>query len=56
MSILSGTVWIERKEFGFWLRIFGKGIAASNAKPLFSERNGYRKCVRIFGIKFELLK
>lgn len=42
-------------SFTFWLRIRGRGIAISNEPALFSERNGLRKCVRIFGIKFEWL-
>ena len=38
-----------------WLRIFGYGFSFGNEPALFSERYGYRKCVRIFGWRFELL-
>lgn len=42
-------------DFSFWLRIRGRGISISTGKALFSERNGYRKAFRIFGVKFEWL-
>ena len=43
------------KEFSIWVRVFGYGFGISNLPPLFSERYGYRKAVRIFGVKFEYL-
>ncbi len=34
---------------GFWVRVMGRGISIENkqkCRPLFSERNGYRRIVR----------
>ncbi|KKN72966.1 hypothetical protein LCGC14_0405200 [marine sediment metagenome] len=44
---------------GFWFRIFGKGLAIVNKKknpPLFSERNGIRKVLRVGNYGVEFLK
>jgi len=40
---------------GLWFRICGYGLAVSRDPTLFSERYGYRKIVRMFGWKVELL-
>lgn len=42
-------------DWGLWVRLWGYGFSISNSAPLFSERAGLRKVVRIKGIKFELL-
>jgi hypothetical protein len=42
--------------FIFWFRVFGYGLLVSTMTPLFSERYGYRKVIRIFGVKFEFLR
>ena len=44
--------WIY--EGGFWFRLFGRGLSISDHPPMFSERYGYRKVVRIgkWGIKY----
>jgi hypothetical protein len=52
-------VYCERKCF--WFRFFdGYGLFGKSQKikdfELFSERNGYRKFVKLFGWKFRLLK
>lgn len=42
-----------------WVRIFGKGIHWKDPlkhRLLFSERNGYRKSITIFGFRVSLLK
>ena len=41
--------------WGAWIRAYGYGISVSNLPPLFSERNGFRKTVRLFGVKVEWL-
>lgn len=51
MTMLCGHFW----RTGFWVRIFGFGLSISTDKPLFSERYGHRKCLRIYGVKFEYL-
>ncbi len=43
-------------QWCLWFRLFGYGFSISNTPPLFSERAGLRKVVRIKGVKFELLK
>ncbi len=43
---------------GFWIRFFGRGFSVVNKikhPPLFSERNGYRKVLRIGKYGFEYL-
>ncbi len=32
---------------GFWFRLFGYGLHFTNAEPLFSERNGYEKRLKL---------
>lgn len=39
-----------------WFRLRGYGVSIHNDRPLFSERNGHRKTVRIFGVAFQWLK
>jgi hypothetical protein len=55
MKFIAGTGFRQGKDWGFWFRIFGYGLAVSTLQPLFSERNGYRRTFRIFGIKIEAL-
>jgi len=51
MKIFSGTYY----KTGFWFRVLGYGLSVSTDPPLFSERNGLKKVVRVFGVKIELL-
>jgi hypothetical protein len=39
--------WKDEHSIGFWIRIFGKGIHVSTLPLNFSERNGYRKFLKI---------
>jgi len=55
MNLLSGSAFKMGKHLGFWFRICGYGLAVSTMTPMFSERNGYRRTVRIFGVKLEAL-
>lgn len=32
---------------GFWFRVYGYGLVVSNARPYFSERNGFVRVLRI---------
>lgn len=41
---------------GFWFRVFGYGLSVSNTPPLFSERLGCTKVLRIFGVGVKVLK
>lgn len=52
----SSTAWRDGKEWGAWFRVFGYGICLSTSPLLFSERNGYTKVWRVFGVKIKLLK
>lgn len=56
MKPLCGDAFKQGKNWGFWFRVFGYGVAVSTMKPMFSERVGARKTVRIFGVKLEWLK
>lgn len=56
MKIFSGAKFKLGKDWGFWFRIFGYGIAVSTLKPVFSERNGYTKIIKIGRVKIKLLK
>lgn len=62
MSILGGTVhpytachfW----RWGFWFRVLGYGLTVvqtSQYPPLFSERHGYRKFLRVGGFRIGVL-
>lgn len=48
--------WRIEKHWGFWIRAFGWHIAVSTMEPLFSERNGYRKCYMFGRIKVRVNK
>lgn len=52
---LSGAAWKRSDSWGFWFRIFGRGLYVTNSAPLFSERYGYTKSFRVFGVKIEYL-
>jgi hypothetical protein len=54
-SFFSCASFRTSNQWGFWFRVFGYGLAINNTKPFFSERFGYRKVLRIFGIKIEVL-
>lgn len=44
---------------GFWFRIFGYGLSIVNRRihpPPFSERNGFRKPLKLCGYAINLLK
>lgn len=56
MKFIAGHYWGQGDHWGFWFRILGYGMACSTMQPLFSERNGYKKCFCIFGVKFTILK
>lgn len=54
----SALSWYKH-EHGFWFRVYGYGLCVQSRKdyrPLFSERNGYRKALYVFGLRFEVLK
>lgn len=51
---MKGTGYHLTRGF-FWFRIFGYGLCITTNAPTFSERNGYEKSVRVFGVKFEVL-
>lgn len=50
-KIIKSTVFCHHIWPGiFWFRIFGKGLHFKNVNThplLFSERNGYSKCLRV---------
>lgn len=46
---------MPKGEWGFWFRIFGRGLHITNAAPVFSERYGYTKTIRVFGVKIKYL-
>lgn len=52
---ISGASWKRTDSWGFWFRVFGRGLFVTNSEPLFSERYGYTKSFRIFGVKIEYL-
>lgn len=40
-----------------WFRFFGRGFSLFSYAPLFSERNGYQKVIKLgFGWRFKVLK
>lgn len=42
---------------GFWFRIFGYGLSFSNSQLTFSERNGYKKFLKLpCGFRCNILK
>lgn len=43
-------------KFCLWVRIFGYGFCISRMQPLFSERYGYKKIYRFFGLKLTFLR
>lgn len=47
----------HRDKHNVWFRIFGVGLCFRNGPPLFSERMGFKKCLRLpFGWRAEVLK
>lgn len=51
------TTFYVSHSHGFYFLIFGYGLAfAKDTRPLFSERNGYRKVLRIGRWAIECLK
>lgn len=56
MKVICWATFRHEAQWGVWFRIFGYGLHISNTRPLFSERNGYRKVVRVFGVKIEALQ
>lgn len=53
---ICGHAWNDDEHWGFWFRVFGYGLVVTNMQPMFSERHGYRKPMRILGVKIEVLK
>lgn len=51
-----GPLYVTYNSEGGWFRIFGKGISWTKSPPLFSERMGYIKKIKIFGYRFGILK
>jgi hypothetical protein len=47
-----GMAW----RAGFWFRVRGYGLVVCKSAPLFSERSGCRKVLRVRGWKMELLR
>jgi hypothetical protein len=39
-----------------WFRVFGYGLVITTMQPMFSERNGYAKVLRAFGVKIGFLR
>ena len=57
MQIHAGPVKIMSFKGGFWFRLFGYGLSVNDIKPTFSERNGYRKSIRLpMGYKATFLR
>lgn len=56
MKAFTGAKWRMGKEWGFWFRIYGYGLVASTLKPIFSERHGHTKTLRIGGVKIQFLR
>ena len=51
--------WSDSSYNYFWFRVFGWGLCVGLSKsypPLFSERYGYIKVLRVFGLRIEALK
>lgn len=46
MKRIGPLVWMRGHDIG-WFRIFGVGVHWNARPPLFSERNGHRKFVRV---------
>lgn len=53
---LYGTAWKQGPRWGAWFRLFGYGLCVSNQPPMFSERYGYTRPLRIGGVKIGGLK
>jgi len=56
MKAFCGTAWRQDKDWGAWFRVFGYGLVITTMQPMFSERNGYAKAFRLFGVKVALLR
>lgn len=42
-------------EFSYWFRLGScLGFSIANTKPIYSERLGSRRAIRLLGIKFEI--
>ena len=56
--MMGKIVQISMFKWGFWIRVFGKGIwlgKDNGLPPLFSERYGHKIVKRFLGFKFQLL-
>lgn len=56
MKLFCCTAWRQGKHWGAWFRLFGYGLCVTTMEPVFSERYGYAKTIRIFGIKIKALR
>ncbi len=56
MNIFNYYYMIDGNYWGYWFRIFGRGLSFSTFPPLFSERNGYVKYITVFGVRIKLLR
>lgn len=51
------TTFLVRHDDGFYFRLLGYGLSVQRDRPvLFSERNGYKRVLRIGRWAFEVLK
>lgn len=56
MNWIVWHAWKESGPWGFWFRVHGYGLSISTNDKSFSERNGYKKSLVVFGIKISILK
>ena len=53
---MSHHAWADGKHWCAWFRVFGYGLVLSTVPPLFSERNGYTRALRVFGVRVGVLR
>lgn len=51
MKLFECNGWRTGNDWGFWFRVFGRGLAVSTMRPTFSQRNGYSRMLRIGRVK-----
>jgi hypothetical protein len=55
MKYTGFSKWRQGNDWGFWFRFLDYGVAVSTLRPMFSERNGYRKYWQFGRVKISLL-
>lgn len=55
-KLLCGTAWRQGGYWGVWFRVFGYGLVITTMQPMFGERNGNAKVLRVFGVKVGFLR